>query len=650
MFTSLPKMLLCAALWLLGATSAWSADDYKAWITDIQGRLDTTAHLYQQQQKDAARREVQMAYFEVFENLEGPIRINTSAQKSYQMESEFGEIRQMITDGKPLSDVQGKIDTLKGELSDVLPVLTGGKPLVATAQNSVYGNDKIALYWQQQFKVIDDFLANALTQYQQGQYDAASQSVQQAYFQGFKNSEMEMSVRNNRSSAQAADINQQFSALVNLTTQPNQMTAVAYGDTTLLQNIEDLLPGLPTTRPDQPVSAPVPAAAAGGAGSTAADATPDANWRQVSDDINAAVVAAIAQYRSGQGKEGMMAIQDAYFDHFEGSGMENKIGSRDTAFKTSLEGYFTRLVSLMKAGAPAAQLQQQADALAADLTKAVDMLGAGQQSHWSLFIYSLLIIVREGLEALLIVTAIIAYLVKNKHQDKLPMINQSVWVALLASLVTAALFQWMFVNSGANRELLEGGTMMVAMVTLFFMSYWLLSKVEARRWKAYLEGKLSLSLTSGSLAGLWFTSFLAVYREGAETVLFYYALIGDSAGVSGHMSILAGFLVGCVVLLVVYVLMRYTVVKLPLKPFFMFTGGFMYLMAFVFAGQGVLELIEGKLFEPTLLKNMPQISLLGIYPYLETLAPQAVLVLAALIALWVMRRRSRASLPAHEAV
>ncbi len=651
MSSSLPKFLLCALIWLLGVSCAWSADDYKSWITDIQGRLDTTAQLYQQQKKDDARREVQMAYFEVFENLEGPIRINTSAQKSYQMESQFGEIRQMISDGKPLSDVQAKIDTLKGELTDVLPVLTGGQPLVATAQNSVYGNDKIALYWQQNFKVMDDLLATALTQYQQGQYDAASQSVQQAYFQGFKNSEMEMSVRNNRSSQQAAAISQQFAALVTLASQPGQMTAVAYDDTSLLQDIEDLLPGLPTTRPDQPVSA-TPAAGGAVAGTPAAnaDTTPDANWRQVSDDINSAVAAAIAQYRAGQGKEGMMAIQDAYFDHFEASGMENKIGSRDTAFKTSLEGYFTRLVSLMKAGQPVAQVQQQADALSQNLTKAVEMLGAGEESHWSLFIYSLLIIVREGLEALLIVAAIIAYLVKNNHQDKLPMIRQSVWVALLASVVTAALFQWMFANSGANRELLEGGTMMLAVVTLFFMSYWLLSKVEARHWKAYLEGKLTLSLTSGSLAGLWFTSFLAVYREGAETVLFYYALIGDSAGVAGHMSILAGFLVGCVVLLLVYLVMRYTVVKLPLKPFFMATGSFMYLMAFVFAGQGVLELIEGKLFEPTLLKNMPQISVLGIYPYLETLIPQVILVLAALLALWVMRRRSRTAIPGHEAV
>jgi len=92
-------------------------------------------------------------------------------------------------------------------------------------------------------------------------------------------------------------------------------------------------------------------------------------------------------------------------------------------------------------------------------------------------------------------------------------------------------------------------------------------------------------------------------------------------------------------LLVAWLVMRYSVVKLPLKPFFMFTGSFMYLMAFVFAGKGVLELIEGKLFQPTLLPGMPEIGWLGIYPYVETLLPQAALLVAALIALVVMQRR-----------
>ena len=127
-------------------------------------------------------------------------------------------------------------------------------------------------------------------------------------------------------------------------------------------------------------------------------------------------------------------------------------------------------------------------------------------------------------------------LIKNNHQDKLPVIRQSVYVALIASVVTAFIFQLIFENSGQNCELLEGFTMIFAVVMLFMMSYWLLSKVEAQNWKRYLEGKLSTALTTGSLIGLWLTSFLAVYREGAETVLFYYALVGDAKSVSSTFS------------------------------------------------------------------------------------------------------------------
>lgn len=632
---SMWQKFFLALCWLLSCSLALAATDYVSFIQDIESRLDKTAQLYAQQKPDEARTEVQMAYFEVFENLEGPIRINISAQKSYQLEATFGEIRRMIGAGKPLADVQAKISWLKGELNAVQPVLAEGHKLVAQEQHGAYDNTDIALYWRQSFKIIDDSLAQAISDYQAGDYSKASQNVQQALYQGFKNSEMEMSVRQNRSAQQAAAINQQFSALIAMTNQPDQMSEVAYRVTTLLQDIEDLLPGLPTTRDSQPVTA-TPEDDAG----IAADDEPDADWGNVAADINQAMLDAIEQYRQGQSRPAIMAVQDAYFDLFEASGMENKVGSRNAAFKSTLEGYFTRLVSLMSAGQPVEQLQAQADALKQDLANAVAMLGDGGDTHWSLLVYSLLIIVREGLEALLIVAAIVAYLVKNGQHDKLPLIRQSVYVALLCSVITAVIFQLLFTNAGASRELLEGVTMLIAVVMLFFMSYWLLSKVEARHWKAYLEGKLSHSLSSGSLVGLWLTSFLAVYREGAETVLFYYALAGDANNMMGHLSILAGFVIGCVILVIAYLIMRFTVVKLPLKPFFMFTGCFMYLMAFVFAGKGVLELIEGKLFEPTLLAGVPEISGLGIYPYVETLIPQAALLLAALVALLIMRRRA----------
>ena len=628
--------LLVTLFGLLISVSVWATTNYAPFIEDIEQRLDKTAELYSQQQTDEARRTVQMAYFEVFENLEGPIRINISASKSYEMESAFGEIRRMIGEKKPIAEVQSRIDWLKASLREVEPVLDGGHRLVAEEQHSALTRTDIAVHWQESFRTIDDLLAQAVNDYQSGSYATASQHVQQAHYQGFKNSEMEMSVRQNRSAKDAAAINQQFSALIALAAQPDRLNDVSYQVTTLLQDIEDILPGLPTTRDEQQVAAPQTADNS----PAAAQESTRANWGEVADGINQSIQDAIARYQRGEAQNAILDVQDSYFDRFEASGMENKIGSRDSAFKTTLEAYFTRLVSLMKAGQPVERLQSEASALKQDLQKAVTMLGEGEETQWSLLLYSLMIIVREGLEALLIVAAIVAYMVKNNHQDKLPLIRQSVIVALVASVVTAVIFQLLFTNSGASRELLEGITMLIAVVMLFFMSYWLLSKVEARHWKAWLEGKLSHSLSKGSLVGLWLTSFLAVYREGAETVLFYYALIGDANDVAGHMAIGAGFVIGCVVLLAAWLIMRYSVVRLPLKPFFMFTGSFMYLMAFVFAGKGVLELVEGKLFQPTLINGFPEISWLGIYPYVETLLPQAVLLLAALIALWVMRRKS----------
>lgn len=628
--------LLMTLFTLLISVSVWATTNYAPFIEDIEQRLDKTAELYSQQQSDEARRTVQMAYFEVFENLEGPIRINISASKSYEMESAFGEIRRMIGEKKPLADVQSRIDWLKASLREVEPVLDGGHRLVAEEQHTALTRTDIAVHWQESFRIIDDLLAQAVNDYQAGNYASASQHVQQAHYQGFKNTEMEMSIRQNRSAKDAAAINQQFSALIALAAQPDRLNDVSYQVTTLLQDIEDILPGLPTTRDEQQVATPQTAVNS----PAAAQESTRTNWGEVAGGINQSIQDAIARYQRGEAQNAILDVQDSYFDRFEASGMENKIGSRDSAFKTTLEAYFTRLVSLMKAGQPAERLQSEASALGQDLQKAVTMLGEGEETQWSLLLYSLMIIVREGLEALLIVAAIVAYMVKNNHQDKLPLIRQSVIVALVASVVTAVIFQLLFTNSGASRELLEGITMLIAVVMLFFMSYWLLSKVEARHWKAWLEGKLSHSLSKGSLVGLWLTSFLAVYREGAETVLFYYALIGDTRDVAGHMAIGAGFFIGCVVLLAAWLVMRYSVVRLPLKPFFMFTGSFMYLMAFVFAGKGVLELVEGKLFQPTLINGLPEISWLGIYPYVETLLPQAVLLLAALVALWVMRRKS----------
>lgn len=167
--------------------------------------------------------------------------------------------------------------------------------------------------------MIDDLLAQAVTAYQKGDFDAAKEAVQQAQYDGFKNSEMEISIRTNRSAAISSQINQQFYDLIKLSTQPEQLTEFGYQVTTLLQDIEEQLPQLPTTREAQ-------VATDNTATTAVADTDSNQDWNKVSSEINQRIQAAIQTFEQGDNKKAMLAVQDTYFDVFENSGMENKIG------------------------------------------------------------------------------------------------------------------------------------------------------------------------------------------------------------------------------------------------------------------------------------------------------------------------------------
>ena len=606
-----------------------AAQDFRAFADDIAQRLDATNELYQQGKTDEAKQKVQMAYFEVFENLEGPIRINISAQKSAEMEAEFGNIRRLIGNGAPKEEVQQRLRALRDEVQKVVPILESGHKLVAHGAHSAL--DGIDPGWAVAYQALDDNLAAAVSAFEKGNGAEAKKRVQQAQYDGFKNSDMETTIRLQKSARAAEVINRQFAALMKQADSDDTIDAFGYSVSTLLDDVQEALQGIP---------APVSAAAQADDRATAGK-----DWSATQKELLNALAQATQTYQAGDTAKAVGQVQDTYFDIFEASGMENAVGARDANFKTELEGHFTKIVGLMNAGKDVATIQQEIAAFSAGLDKALELLG-GNQGGIALFFFSLTIILREGLEALLIVAAVIAYIHKSGHGDKQKVINNSVCWALGASVITALLFQWLLTNAAAGREILEGVTMLIATVMLFGMSYWLLSKVEAQHWKAYLQKKIGTSLSQGSLIGLWLTSFLAVYREGAETVLFYFALAADAKTALDYGYLFGGLALGIVILAVVYLIMRYSVVRLPLKPFFIFTGIFMYLMAFIFAGKGVAELIEGKAFTPTLIGDgtlFPKWmgDWLGIMPYRETLLPQLVLLAAALFALWVLFWRKK---------
>ncbi|MEE9208519.1 MAG: FTR1 family protein, partial [Gemmatimonadota bacterium] len=249
------------------------------------------------------------------------------------------------------------------------------------------------------------------------------------------------------------------------------------------------------------------------------------------------------------------------------------------------------------------------------------------------------IILREGFEAILIIGAVIAFLVKTGNASRRRDIRFGVLAALAASVVTALALEGLFRAVPASQELLEGITLLIAVLVLFSVSYWLVSKLDQRRWNEFLHTRMNSALKNGSGLALGGVAFLAVYREGFETVLFYKALMGF--GHNSFVPIAGGFLVGCASLAVIYYLFMRFGLRVPMKPFFVLTSGILYYMAFVFAGKGVHELQEAGALGFTPVDGAPGLPVLGIYPTVETMAIQAVLLLALLVALAIAFRPRR---------
>jgi high-affinity iron transporter len=235
------------------------------------------------------------------------------------------------------------------------------------------------------------------------------------------------------------------------------------------------------------------------------------------------------------------------------------------------------------------------------------------------------------LEAILGIGAVVAFLLKRGHGERLRSIWTGVGAALVASLATAWVLATALKALPATREIIEGATMLVAVGVLFSVSYWLISKVEAAKWQQFIREKVTSALTHGGGSALTFVAFLAVYREGAETALFYQAMFHDSAGSGG--AILLGMFVGFAVLAVIFTLFYRFGVRIPLRPFFAVTSVLLYYMAFVFMGKGIRELQEGNVVGITAIPWFPHVEPMGIFPTVETLLGQLVLLVLFVFAL-----------------
>ncbi len=264
------------------------------------------------------------------------------------------------------------------------------------------------------------------------------------------------------------------------------------------------------------------------------------------------------------------------------------------------------------------------DAIESTLPRIVD-LAAPSGSLWEVFWHSFLIILREGFEAILVIGAIVTFLIKTGHRERLRSIWMGVGYALAASAVTAVVLNTLLSAAPASREIIEGVTMLIAVAVLFSVSYWLISKVEAAKWQQFINEKVTVALEQGGGRALTFVAFLAVYREGAETALFYQALFNEGPNVM--LPLIMGIVVGSVALAIIFTLFYRFGVKIPIRRFFAVTSVLLYYMAFAFMGKAVLELQEGNAIALTPIRGFPAIEWLGIFPSWQGVLAQMVLLL-----------------------
>ena len=397
---------------------------------------------------------------------------------------------------------------------------------------------------------------------------------------------------------------------------------------------------------------------------------------------------AVELYAAGETDEAYEYAKATYWGYYEVSGFERNTMNYISGSRVSeVELGFTTLRKAVKKDLGVEAAQEAADALSAMLVTdglilspegptftaaesaetgtsgtAQTQSGTSVGSAIAVFLGSFAIILREGLEAILIVGAMVAYLVKTENKKGTRYVYGGAVIALVASVALAILL-YSITSSTSNsipQEIVEGVTALIAVAVLIYVSNWMISKAESEQWTKYISDKASDSANKNQMFSLGFTSFLAVFREGAEVILFcqqYFSRAGSMD--NGYAAVFGGVVAGLAVVVLIFALIRVFGVKIPLKPFFMATSILMAVMSIAFLGSGMWELfLDGGLAErmggfvqslagtiPALawMSGSDTLAFFGIYPTWITLLPQLILLAITVITFVITIRRGSKS-------
>lgn len=513
--------------------------------------------------------------------------------------------------------------------------------------------------WTAAAENVEDQLATAEKDYNDGNYGQAGTDFQTAHWIGYDASNFSKVVNDTISADKQKELLQQFTDLEGLAYQQDQGDVIAAKIDALTAEInataQTLDANADLANPKEYAKQRAEQTAEerkklDAAKKNSSKGKGDRTWSEVASEMTAILDKAYKAATSGNGDEGSALVNNAYYQYYEKLGFEKNVMNAISGDRVSqVEYQFKMTRKTMRDGGSDKEIKQLVDDLKSWLVKDAAILDGGASGNVNGFTklvtssagQAFLILIREGLEALLVVAAVIAYLVKSGNKRFAKWIYLGVVAGLAGSGLVAVLFTFLFGGSGPIQEISEGVCALIATLMLLWTSNWMLNKSSVEAWNNYIRNKTEAAVAGaqskvesgqglglGMIASLAMLSFLAVFREGAETVIFYESIYSMSQDAHGMW---VGGLTAAAVLIVIFLILRFTSVKIPIGPFFLVTSILMAALVVIFAGGGIHALIEGDLIEGTYLSTVPTNDWIGLYPYVETITAQVIAAIAVVV-------------------
>lgn len=513
--------------------------------------------------------------------------------------------------------------------------------------------------WTAAAKNIEDQLATAEKDYNDGNYGQAGTDFQTAHWIGYDASNFSKVVNDTISADKQKELLQQFTDLEGLAYQQDQGDVIAAKIDALTAEInataQTLDANADLANPKEYAKQRAAQTAEerkklDAAKKNSSKGKGDRTWSEVASEMTVILDQAYEAAAAGKGDEGATLVNNAYYQYYEKLGFEKNVMNAISGDRVSqVEYQFKMTRKTMRDGGSDREIKQLVDDLKSWLVKDAAILDGGASGNVNGFTklvtssagQAFLILIREGLEALLVVAAVIAYLVKSGNKRFAKWIYLGVAAGLAGSGLVAVLFTFLFGGSGPIQEISEGVCALIATLMLLWTSNWMLNKSSVEAWNNYIRNKTEAAVAGaqskvesgqglglGMIASLAMLSFLAVFREGAETVIFYESIYSMSQDAHGMW---VGGLAAAAVLIVIFLILRFTSVKIPIGPFFLVTSIVMAALVVIFAGGGIHALIEGDLIEGTYLSSVPTNDWIGLYPYVETITAQVIAAIAVVV-------------------